>query len=37
MLIVANGFSCYEQIVQQTGRIPLHLAEVVRLALHQGE
>ncbi len=31
-LIVANGFSCREQIRQCTGRQTLHLAEVVRLA-----
>ncbi|HEY3934570.1 MAG TPA: FAD-binding and (Fe-S)-binding domain-containing protein [Gemmatimonadales bacterium] len=35
-LIVANGFSCHEQIAQQTGRVSLHLAEVLQLALHQG-
>jgi FAD/FMN-containing dehydrogenase/Fe-S oxidoreductase len=32
-LILADGFSCREQIVQQTGRQPLHLAEVIALAL----
>lgn len=31
-LIVANGFSCREQIAQATGRRPLHIAEVMRLA-----
>jgi Fe-S oxidoreductase/FAD/FMN-containing dehydrogenase len=31
-LIVANGFSCREQIVQATEREPLHLAEVLALA-----
>jgi len=31
-LIVADGFSCREQIAQFTGRRPLHLAEVLRLA-----
>jgi Fe-S oxidoreductase len=31
-LIVANGFSCREQIVQTTDREPLHLAEVLALA-----
>ncbi len=35
-LIVANGFSCREQILQTTGRRALHLAEVVALALDQG-
>jgi FAD/FMN-containing dehydrogenase/Fe-S oxidoreductase len=32
-LIIANGFSCHEQIAQLTGRSPLHLAEVLRMAL----
>jgi hypothetical protein len=32
-LIVTDGFSCREQIVQETGRRPLHLAEVVQLAM----
>jgi Fe-S oxidoreductase len=31
-LIVADGFSCREQIVQATGREALHLAEVLMLA-----
>jgi FAD/FMN-containing dehydrogenase/Fe-S oxidoreductase len=35
-LIIASGFSCHEQIVQLTGRNPMHLAEVLQLAL-QGE
>jgi len=30
-LIIANGFSCREQIEQLTGRKALHLAEVMRL------
>jgi FAD/FMN-containing dehydrogenase/Fe-S oxidoreductase len=34
-LIVANGFSCREQIRQCTGRHALHLAEVIQLALRQ--
>jgi FAD/FMN-containing dehydrogenase/Fe-S oxidoreductase len=33
-LIIADGFSCREQIVQSTGVQPLHLAEVLRMALH---
>jgi Fe-S oxidoreductase len=33
VLIVANGFSCREQITQCTKRKTLHLAEVIRLAL----
>jgi Fe-S oxidoreductase len=32
-LLVANGFSCREQISQSTGRQPLHLAEVLEMAL----
>ncbi|HSE49910.1 MAG TPA: FAD-linked oxidase C-terminal domain-containing protein [Terriglobales bacterium] len=30
--ILADGFSCREQIAQQTGRHALHLAEVIQLA-----
>jgi Fe-S oxidoreductase len=36
-LIIADGFSCREQILQQTGRQPMHTAEVLELALRQGE
>ncbi|HTH44388.1 MAG TPA: heterodisulfide reductase-related iron-sulfur binding cluster, partial [Oxalicibacterium sp.] len=36
-LIIADGFSCREQIVQSTGAQPLHLAEVLRMALHQAD
>ena len=32
-LILADGFSCREQIAQGTGRRALHLAEVLRSAL----
>ena len=32
-LIIANGFSCREQIIQTTGREVLHLAQVLQLAL----
>jgi FAD/FMN-containing dehydrogenase/Fe-S oxidoreductase len=35
-LIVADGFSCREQISQTTDREALHLAQVLRMALHQG-
>jgi FAD/FMN-containing dehydrogenase/Fe-S oxidoreductase len=31
-LIIANGFSCHEQILQATGRRALHLAQVIQLA-----
>jgi len=34
-LIIANGFSCREQIQQCTGRHAVHLAEVLRQAMHQ--
>ena len=32
-LIIANGFSCREQIKQCTGRSALHLAEVIQMAM----
>jgi len=31
-LVLADGFSCHEQITQGTGRRPLHLAQVLRMA-----
>ena len=34
-LLIADGFSCREQIAQTTGRETLHLAQVLRMALHQ--
>ena len=34
-LIVANGFSCREQIVQTTNRRPIHLVEVLKRALDE--
>jgi Fe-S oxidoreductase len=34
-LIVSDGFSCREQILQATGRRALHLAEVLQLGLHR--
>ena len=37
VLIVADGFSCREQIRQNTGRVALHLAEVLSLAIEQGK
>jgi FAD/FMN-containing dehydrogenase/Fe-S oxidoreductase len=33
-LIIADGFSCREQIAQGTGRHAFHLAEVLQMALH---
>ncbi|HEY7117050.1 MAG TPA: hypothetical protein VH475_10710, partial [Tepidisphaeraceae bacterium] len=35
-LVIADGFSCREQISQATGRHALHLAEVMQLALRHG-
>jgi hypothetical protein len=34
-LIVADGFSCREQIAQETDRHTLHLAEVLQMALRE--
>ncbi len=35
-LIIANGFSCQEQIEQTTDRRALHLAQVLQMALRDG-
>ena len=35
-IIMADGFSCREQIAQQTGRHALHLAEVMHMAQQDG-
>ncbi len=35
-LIVTDGFSCREMILQETGRHPLHFAQVLQMALHEG-
>jgi len=35
-LIVADGFSCREQIAGLTGRGALHLAQFLQMALHEG-
>ncbi|MGA8154283.1 MAG: FAD-linked oxidase C-terminal domain-containing protein [Terriglobales bacterium] len=35
-LIIADGFSCREQIAQCTDRHALHLAEVIQMALREG-
>jgi Fe-S oxidoreductase len=35
-LIIANGFSCREQIAQTTDRHALHLAQVLQMALREG-
>jgi FAD/FMN-containing dehydrogenase/Fe-S oxidoreductase len=34
-LVVTNGFSCREQIIQTTDREPLHIAQVLKMALDQ--
>ena len=34
-LIIADGFSCREQIAQETDRQALHLAEVLQMALRE--
>jgi Fe-S oxidoreductase len=36
-LIIANGFSCREQITQGAGRPTLHLAEVLRMAIYNAK
>lgn len=36
-LIIADGFSCRHQIEEGTQRKPLHLAQVLRMALEQGQ
>ena len=36
-LIIADGFSCREQIAQCTGRPALHLAEIIQMALQTGQ
>ncbi len=35
-LIITDGFSCRTQIEQGTNRQALHLAEVIKMALHEG-
>ena len=35
-LVMADGFSCREQIQQDTPRHALHLAEVMQMALREG-
>lgn len=36
-VIITDGFSCREQVLQATGRSPLHLAEILWTALKQNE
>ncbi|MGE5470522.1 MAG: FAD-binding and (Fe-S)-binding domain-containing protein [Bacteroidota bacterium] len=35
-LIIADGYSCREQILQTTQRQPMHLAQVLKLAIDEG-
>ena len=35
-VVVADGFSCKTQIEQATGRRPLHLAQLLQRAKHNG-
>jgi len=35
-LIIADGFSCREQIAQSTDRRALHLAQVIQMAMREG-
>lgn len=35
-LVVADGFSCREQVAQCTDRRPVHVAQVLRMALREG-
>jgi hypothetical protein len=36
-LLVTDGFSCREQITQNTDRQALHLAQVILMAMREGE
>ena len=36
-MILTNGFSCREQILQCTGRLPLHLGQVLKMALDHNQ
>ncbi|QBD83560.1 FAD-binding oxidoreductase [Ktedonosporobacter rubrisoli] len=36
-IIIADGFSCREQIAQTTDRQALHLAQVLQMALHESD
>jgi len=35
-MILSDGFSCREQIQQETDRIPLHFAQALQMAIHEG-
>src|SRR5205823_13476454 len=34
-LLIADGFSCREQVEQGAGKVPLHIAQVVQLAVRE--
>ena len=34
-LVIANGFSCREQILHNTDHKPMHLAQVIKMGLQQ--
>jgi Fe-S oxidoreductase len=36
-LVIADGFSCQEQILQGTSRRPLHLAQVIQMAMRDSQ
>ena len=36
-LVIADGFSCQEQVVHSCGRRPLHLAEALQMAITEGK
>ena len=36
-LIIADGFSCFQQIEGLAGRKPLHIAEVLQMAIREQE
>jgi Fe-S oxidoreductase len=36
-ILLTDGFSCHEQILQQTGKNAMHLAQALELALQTGE
>jgi hypothetical protein len=35
-IILADGFSCREQVKQCTDRVPLHIADLLKMAMEQG-
>jgi len=35
-ILIADGFSCQEQVMQTTDRRPLHLAQVLQMAMREG-